>query len=102
MVTPTFSEPLRTSARVSGQIAGGEAGFDLALYALFSNVEVVVIRAGLVSPTSSLETDLKVACNVLGFDPTMEAVKTRVVCVVLYRDHFQIGPRVCARFFSGD
>ena len=81
-------------ARVSGQISGQEmwgSNTDLALYALYTPVLVVVIRADLVTPSSSFTDDDKVACSELWFDPLVEAVKTRVVCVVLDRDHFQIG-----------
>ena len=78
---------------------------DLALYTLFSNVRVVVIRADLVTTASSVEADIKMACSELGFDPAIERTKTRVVCVVLDRHHFQIGvvrtPQVRAVFQMG-
>ena len=100
----------RTSSNkcVSGQISGQEmwgSNTDLALYALYTPVLVVVIRADLVTPSSSFTADDKVACSELWFDPLVEAVKTRVVCVVLDRDHFQIGvvrtPQVRAVFQRG-
>ena len=94
-------------ARVSGQISGQEmwgSNTDLALYALYTPVLVVVIRADLVTPSSSFTDDDK-ACSELWFDPLVEAVKTRVVCVVLDRDHFQIGvvrtPKIRAVFRRG-
>ena len=67
--------------------------------------KVVVIRADLVTSKSSCEADIKTACSELGFDPVIEGVKTRVVCVVLDRHHFQIGvvrtPQVRAVFQMG-
>ena len=95
-------------ARVLGQTRGQErwgSNADLALYTLLSNVLVVVITADLVTPTSSFDKDEAVACSELWFDPLVESVKTRVVCVVLHRNHFQIGvvrtPTVRAIFRRG-
>ena len=80
--------------RVLGKIKGQEMGgsnADLALYALYTDVLVVVIRADLVTPTSSFVEDEKVACTELWFDSLVECAKSRVVCVVLDRKHFQLG-----------
>ena len=94
----------RVSGRISGQGMWG-SNTDLALYALYTPVLVVVIRADLVTPSSSFVDDDKAACSELWFDPLVEAVKTRVVCVILDRHHFQLGvvrtPQIRAVFQRG-
>ena len=78
--------------RVSGEAVGKDRWgtiSDLALYTLQLDVLVVVINASAVFPTSSLVEDDVRACSPAHFD--LEVPKTRVVCVVLDRDHFSLG-----------
>jgi hypothetical protein len=75
-------------------------------FALFTDILIVVISAELVTPVSTFEDDEKRACSELWFDPAVEVTKTRVVCIVLQRKHFQFGvvrcPQVRAIFSRGD
>jgi hypothetical protein len=79
--------------RVNGGDKGKKDGLmawpcDLSLYALKSDVLVVLLDAQRVSAsTSSDETKV---FEELWFDPVVESTKKRVVCIVVDRDHFEL------------
>ena len=78
--------------RVSGKKEGGLLAWpcDLALYALKTDVLVVVVDAQRVTPVTSDEWDEDKGCVELWFDPVVEAEKKRVICVVMDNAHFDL------------
>ena len=94
---PHLNEGLKSyKGRLNGDIVKGKemhgSYIDLGLYTLFSNVLVVIIDAERITPSSLATEDAK-ACTELWFDRIAEEdfPKTRVVCVILHREHFQLG-----------
>jgi hypothetical protein len=73
--------------RVNGGDIGQVGGLwawpcDLALYALKTDVLIVLVDTQRMSATSTLECDETKACEELWFDPLVETPKRRVVCFV--------------------
>jgi hypothetical protein len=96
-VLPHLNGSLQSyKSRMNGDIVKGKemhgSYIDLGLYTLFSNVLVVIINAERITPSSLATEDAK-ACTELWYDSIAEEAfpKTRVVCVILHREHFQLG-----------
>ena len=60
---------------------------DLALYALRTDVLVVLLDAQRLAAGKCVEAKV---CEELQFDPLVEAVKKRVICIVMDSDHFEL------------
>ena len=60
---------------------------DLALYALKTDVLVVLLDAQRLAAGKCAEAKV---CEELRFDPLVEAVKKRVICIVMDSDHFEL------------
>ena len=89
-----------TSQVFRDRVGGGDIGqvgglwawpCDMALYALKTDVLIVLIDTQRMSATSPLECDKLKACEELWFDPVVETEKRRVVCFVTHNDHFSLG-----------
>ena len=60
---------------------------DLALYALRTDVLVVLLDVQRLAAGKCVEAKV---CEELQFDPLVEAVKKRVICIVMDSDHFEL------------
>ena len=78
--------------RVSGKKEGGLLAWpcDLALYALKTDVLIVLLDAQRVTSSTSSEWDAAKSCEELWFDQAVEAEKKRVVCIVMDKEHFEL------------
>jgi hypothetical protein len=89
-----------TSQAFRDRVNGGDIGkvgglwawpCDMALYALKTDVLIVLIDTQRMSAKSTLEHDEVKACEELWFDSLVESPKKRVACFLVHKDHFQLG-----------